>query len=110
MGVILGTAAYMSPEQARGSSVDKRADVWSFGVVLFEMLTGCRLFEGKTVSHVLAAVLKTEPDWAALPAETPTTIAKLVRRCLAKERRKRVPDIGMARFEIDDATAAPAGV
>ena len=108
MGVIMGTAEYMSPEQASGATVDKRADIWSFGAVLFEMLTGKRAFDGETVSHVLAAVLKTEPDWAALPNETPAAIQTLLRRCLAKERRRRVPDIGMARFEVDDATAAPA--
>ena len=107
-GVIMGTAAYMSPEQASGSHVDKRADIWSFGVVLYEMLTGRRAFDGETVSHVLAAVLKTEPSWAALPSETPAAIHTLLRRCLAKERRRRVPDIGMARFEIDDVMAAPA--
>ena len=107
-GVILGTAAYMSPEQASGTRVDKRADIWSFGVVLFEMLTGRRAFDGETVSHALAAVLKTEPDWTALPAETPAAIDKLLRRCLVKERRGRVPDIGMARIEIDDAFRAPA--
>ena len=107
-GVIMGTAAYMSPEQAAGKPVDKRADIWSFGVVLFEMLTGKRAFDGETVSHVLAAVLKTEPDWAALPAKTPAAIQKLLGRCLAKERRRRVPDIGMARFEINDAMTAPA--
>ena len=106
-GVIMGTAAYMSPEQASGAVVDKRADIWSFGAVLFEMLTGRRAFDGETVSHVLAAVLKTEPDWDTLPAETPVAIHRLLRRCLAKERRSRVPDIGMARFEIDDARAAP---
>ena len=108
MGVIMGTAAYMSPEQASGATVDKRADIWSFGAVLFEMLTGKRAFDGETVSHVLAAVLKTEPDWAALPTGTPAAVEKLLRRCLAKERRRRVPDIGMARFEIDDAMSAPA--
>ena len=108
MGVIMGTAAYMSPEQASGATVDKRADIWAFGAVLFEMLTTKRAFDGETVSHVLAAVLKTEPDWAALPTETPTAIEKLLRRCLAKERRKRVPDIGMARFELDDALTAPS--
>ena len=107
-GVILGTAAYLSPEAASGKPVDRRADVWSFGVVLFEMLTGRRVFDGETVSHVLAAVLRTEPDWSALPSGTPATIQKLLRRCLAKERRRRVPDIGMARFEIDDAVTAPA--
>ena len=108
MGVIMGTAAYMSPEQVSGLQVDKRADIWALGVVLFEMLTGRRPFEGETVSHVLAAVLKTEPGWAALPTETPAAIQKLLRRCLAKERGRRVPDIGMARFEIDDAITAPA--
>ena len=107
-GVILGTAAYMSPEQASGSTADKRADIWSFGVVLFETLTGKRAFDGETVSHVLAAVLNTEPDWAALPTETPAAIHTLLRRCLAKGRRRRVPDIGIARLEIDDALTAPA--
>ena len=106
-GLIMGTAAYMSPEQASGAAVDKRADIWSFGVVLFEMLTGRRTFEGETVSHVLAAVLKTDPEWATLPSGTPAAIDRLLRRCLAKERRKRVPDIAVARIEIDDAIEAP---
>ena len=108
MGVIMGTAAYMSPEQATGSPVDKRADIWSFGVVLFEMLTGQRMFTGETVSHVLASVLRADPDWTTLPSETPAAIHTLLRRCLAKDRRRRVPDIGMARIEIDDAITAPA--
>ena len=107
MGVIMGTAAYMSPEQASGSTVDKRADIWSFGVVLFEMLTGQRMFTGETVSHVLAAVLRADPDWTTLPTETPAAIRTLLRRCLAKDRRHRVPDIGLARIEIDDAITAP---
>ena len=107
-GVILGTAAYMSPEQASGKPVDKRADIWAFGAVLFELLTGTRPFQGETVAHVVAGILNTEPDWGALPPETPVTIQTLLRRCLAKERRRRVPDIGMARFEIDDAITAPA--
>ncbi|MEO8055448.1 MAG: serine/threonine-protein kinase, partial [Acidobacteriota bacterium] len=81
-GVILGTAAYMSPEQARGKPVDKRTDVWAFGCVLFEMLAGKRAFEGETVTDVLAAVLMKEPDWAALPERTPTKIRELLRRCL----------------------------
>ena len=81
-GMILGTPAYMSPEQARGIAVDKRADVWAFGVVLWEMLTGQRLFAGATVSDTLAAVLKTEPDWTTLPAGTPAPIRTLLRRCL----------------------------
>ncbi len=103
-GVILGTAAYMSPEQARGNVVDKRADLWAFGVVLYEMLTGTRLFDGGTTSDVLAAVLKVEPDWQRLPADTPAPIRKLLRRCLEKDRKRRVRDAGDARFEIEDAS------
>jgi serine/threonine-protein kinase len=99
-GVILGTAAYMSPEQARGKPVDKRADIWAFGVVLFEMLTGRRLFQGETVSDTLAAVLKTEPEWGLLPAETPQRIRELLRRCLARDPRERLRDIGDARIEL----------
>jgi serine/threonine protein kinase len=111
-GVILGTAAYMSPEQARGIAADKRADIWSFGVVLYEMLTGRYLFRGETVSDTLAEVLKTDPDWKALPAETPPAIRKLLRRCLVKDPKLRLRDIGDARLEIDEArapavTAAP---
>ncbi len=109
-GMILGTAAYMAPEQARGTAVDKRADVWAFGVVLYEMLSGQRLFAGATVSDTLAAVLKTEPDWTALPAGTPPSIRKLLRRCLEKDRKHRLTDAGAARLEIDDAlTASPTG-
>ena len=103
MGVIMGTAAYMSPEQAAGQVVDKRSDIWSFGVVLFEVLTGQRMITGETVSHVLASVLKTDPDWALLPANTPGPIRRLLRRCLVKKRTERIPDIGMARIEIDEA-------
>ena len=103
----MGTAAYMSPEQASGTAVDKRADIWSFGVVLFEMLTGERMFTGETVPHVLASVLRADPDWTTLPTETPAAIRTLLQRCLAKDRRRRVPDIGMARIEIDDAITAP---
>src|SRR5262249_10349882 len=91
VGIILGTAAYMSPEQAVGKPVDKRTDLWSFGVVLLEMLTGRQVFYGETVSHVLAAVLKDEPKWAALPPTTPASIHRLLRRCLEKDRRRR-PD------------------
>ena len=105
-GMILGTAAYMAPEQARGTAVDKRADVWAFGVVLFEMLTGQRLFAGATVSDTIAAVLKAEPDWATLPACTPLSIRKLLRRCLEKDRKRRLTDAGAARLEIDDALTA----
>jgi Tol biopolymer transport system component len=97
-GLILGTAAYMSPEQARGRPVDKRADIWAFGVVLFEMLTGKRLFVGETVSDTLAAVLKEEVPWSRLPAATPRGVAQLLRRCLTRDPRERLRDIGDARF------------
>ncbi len=107
VGVILGTAAYMAPEQARGTAVDKRADVWAFGVVLFEMLTARRLFAGATVSDTLAAVLKGEPDWTALPAGTPPPIRRLLRRCLEKDRKRRLPDAADARLEIDEALTTP---
>jgi serine/threonine-protein kinase len=108
MGVIMGTAAYMSPEQARGSVVDSRADVWSFGVVLYEMLTGTRLFDGATVSDTLASVLKTEPDWEVLSGDIPASIKKLLRRCLNKDRKDRLQHIGDARVEINEALTAPA--
>ena len=108
-GLILGTAAYMSPEQARGNGVDKRADLWAFGVVLFEMLTGTRLFEGATIAETLAAVLKTEPDWAALPPQTPPSIRTLLRRCLEKDRKRRLADAASARLEIDDAQLPSRG-
>ncbi len=107
-GMILGTAAYMAPEQARGSVVDKRADLWAFGVVCYEMLTGTRLFEGVTISDTLAAVLRAEPDWTKLPADTPTPIRRLLRRCLEKNRKRRVESAADARLEIEDALTAPA--
>ena len=103
MGVIMGTAAYMSPEQAAGKPVDKRGDIWSFGVVLFEMLTGQRLFTGETVSHVLGAVLQVEPEWGALPAGAHQPLRRLLRRCLQKDRRRRLRDIGDALTELDEA-------
>ncbi len=102
-GVILGTAAYMSPEQARGKKVDKRADIWAFGVVLWEMLTGRRLFLGETVSDTLAAVLTKEADLAALPAGTPASVRRLVARCLQRDPRRRLRDIGEATIAIEDA-------
>ena len=102
LGVILGTAAYMAPEQAAGGAADRRADVWAFGVVLYEMLSGRRLFEGETVSHVLAGVLKDAPDFAALPSSTPRRIEDLVRRCLRKKPRERLQAIGDARVVIDE--------
>jgi len=101
-GVILGTAAYMSPEQAKGRAADKRSDVWAFGCVLYEMLTGRRTFEGADVSEVLAGVIKSEPDWSRLPADTPAHIRTLLRRCLQKDPRRRLPHIGVARLEIDE--------
>jgi len=107
-GVILGTAAYMSPEQARGKPVDKRADIWAYGCVLYEMLCGCRPFAGETTSDTLAAVLTSAPDWSRLPAETPEPIRRLVRRSLEKNPKLRLPDIAVARLEIDEAVATPA--
>ena len=107
-GMILGTAAYMAPEQARGTAVDRRADVWAFGAVLYEMLTAKRLFAGATMSDTIAAVLTREPEWTALPTGTPPPIRKLLRRCLEKDRKRRLTDAGAARLEIDDAlTASP---
>ena len=110
-GLILGTAAYMSPEQARGKPVDKRADVWAFGALLYEMLTGQRLFGGETVSDVLAAVLTREPDWATLPAATPAAVRRLIARCLDRDPRKRLRDVGEARLLLEAPLAgevAPA--
>jgi Tol biopolymer transport system component len=105
--VILGTAAYLSPEQARGAALDKRSDIWSFGVVLYEMLTGQHLFRGETLSDTLAGVLKTDPNWKALPPETPASIRRLLRRCLERDRKRRLPDIADALLEIDEARAEP---
>ena len=106
-GVILGTAAYMSPEQASGKTVDKRTDLWAFGVVLLEMLTGRSVFEGETVSHILASVLKDTPDWGALPQDTPAPIRRLLRRCLEKDRKRRLDSATAARLEIEEALTAP---
>ncbi|HXI04038.1 MAG TPA: protein kinase [Candidatus Saccharimonadales bacterium] len=106
-GVILGTAAYMSPEQARGRAVDKRSDIWSFGVVLWEMLTGRRPFGGETVSDTLASVLKESPDFTALPKGTPAAVRTLLRRCLEKDPRERLRDIGEARILLTEAIASP---
>lgn len=100
-GVIMGTAGYMSPEQARGKSVDKRADIWAFGVVLYEMLAGRSTFEGETISDTLAAVLKTDPAWSALPADTPPYVRRLLRRCLERDPNRRLRDIGDAWIEMD---------
>ena len=107
-GMILGTAAYMAPEQARGRTVDKRADIWAFGVVLFEMLTGHRLFEGETISDTLAAVLTKDVDWSRLPAMTPSSIRQLLRRCLERDPTRRLRDIGEARVVLADTPALMA--
>jgi Tol biopolymer transport system component len=106
-GVILGTAAYMSPEQARGKAVDRTADVWAFGCVLYEMLAGRAVFEGETAAEVLGGVFKQEPDWSRLPADTRPAIRHLLRHCLQKDRRQRLKDIGDARLEIEEASTSP---
>ncbi|NIM97906.1 MAG: protein kinase, partial [candidate division Zixibacteria bacterium] len=102
-GVILGTAAYMSPEQAKGKGVDKRTDIWAFGCVLFEMLTGKRAFEGETVSEVIASVLKGEPDWGALPKSIPAPLHRLLERSLEKDPNRRLRDIGDVQFDLEEA-------
>jgi len=107
-GMILGTAAYMSPEQARGKSVDKRADIWAFGVVLYEMLTGRIMFEGDTVSDTLAGVLRAPLDFNTLPAGTPPTVRRLLERCLERDPKRRLRDMGDAWVEIDAPASAPA--
>jgi serine/threonine protein kinase/Tol biopolymer transport system component len=109
-GAIIGTAAYMSPEQARGKAVDRRADVWAFGALLYEMLTGRRAFEGETASDILAAILMREPDLAALPTATPATVRELIGRCLRRDPRSRQRDIGDARVILEDSAALPPTV
>jgi Tol biopolymer transport system component len=100
-GVLLGTAAYMSPEQARGASVDRRADIWAFGCVLYELLTGRPVFDAGSVAEILSAIFSREPDWSALPAATPPSIQRLLRRCLVRDPRKRLRSLGDALFELD---------
>jgi Tol biopolymer transport system component/predicted Ser/Thr protein kinase len=107
-GVILGTAAYMSPEQARGKAVDRRADIWAFGCLLYECLTGRQAFSGETVSDVIARILQGEPEWAALPAQTPERVRGLLRHCLEKDARRRLRDIGDARIEIEEVKSVRA--
>ena len=102
-GIILGTAAYMSPEQAKGKAVDRRADIWSFGVVLYEMLTGRQMYGGETATDIMAAVVRAEPDWSQLPKNTPGRIRELLQRCLVKDDKRRLRDIGDARLVLDDA-------
>src|SRR5204863_8466269 len=99
---ILGTAAYMSPEQAKGRTMDTRSDVWSFGCVLFEMLAGKVAFRGDTVTETLAAVIRGDPDWSQLPAETPPLVRSLLRRCLLEDVRQRLQAIGDARITLEE--------
>ena len=111
VGLILGTAAYMSPEQARGRAVDKRTDIWAFGAVLYEMLTGARAFDGEDITEMMASVVKSTPDWAALPSDTPPHIVTLIQRCLEKDRNARIGDMAVVRFLLaSDAAAAIATV
>ena len=107
-GIIMGTAAYMSPEQARGKAVDRRSDVWAFGCVLYEMLTGKAAFDGETVTDILGAIIHKEPDWTALPADTPPRLLELLRRCLHKDVRQRLRDMGDAQLELESARLLPA--
>src|SRR6201987_4428065 len=102
-GVLLGTAAYMSPEQARGKRVDRRADIWAFGCMLYEMLTGRAAFTGETMSDILASVIRAEPDWPSLPESVPPRIHELLRRCLQKDAKLRLRDMGDARILIEEA-------
>ena len=106
-GVVFGTASYMSPEQARGLSVDRRSDMWSFGCLLFEMLSGYRAFTGTTVAETMAAVLHATPDWTLLPDTTPVSLRRLVRRCLVRERSQRLDSASVARLEIEAASSSP---
>jgi serine/threonine-protein kinase len=106
-GVILGTAAYMSPEQAKGQEVDHRTDIFAFGCVLYEMLTGRQAFPGEGLSEILASVLKAEPDWKRLPADTPAAVRRVLLRCLRKDRNRRLQTIGDARIEIEEASSEP---
>ena len=106
-GTILGTVAYMSPEQANGAALDRRTDIFAFGAVLYEMLTGERAFPGETAGDILAAVIRAEPDWSKLPADTPSGIRRLLRRCLAKDRNRRLETARDARIEMDDAHTEP---
>jgi hypothetical protein len=109
LGMVLGTAAYMSPEQARGHPADKRSDVWAFGCVLYELLAGKRAFEGAEISDTMAAVLRAEPNWASLPSQMPEPITTLLKRCLDKDHKRRLRDLGDARLELDDAQRPSGG-
>ena len=103
-GVILGTAAYMSPQQAMGKAVDRRTDIWSFGVVLFEMLTGRQMLTGETTTEILAAVIRAEPAWTMLPKDVPPRIRELLKLCLVRDDKRRLRDIGDARLDLENAT------
>jgi len=105
IGMILGTAAYMSPEQAKGRAADKRSDIWAFGCVLYEMLTGLRAFDGEDLTEVLAAVVKSEPDWNAIPTDVPPHVTQTIKKCLAKDRKVRVPEVSVIRFLMDEMPA-----
>ena len=107
-GIILGTAVYMSPEQAKGKPADKRSDIWAFGCVLYEMLTGKRAFDGEDLTDVVAAVVRGDPDWAAIPAEVPAHIRTLLKGCLEKDRKARLGDIAVVRYLLEQAPATPA--
>ena len=109
VGALLGTAAYMAPEQAKGKPADKRSDVWAFGCVLYEMLTGKRVFEGDDIADTLANVLKVEPDWSRLPHSLPPAITVLLRRCLAKDARQRCGDMAAALILLEESTNLAAG-
>ncbi|NIV49395.1 MAG: protein kinase, partial [Gammaproteobacteria bacterium] len=106
-GLVLGTPTYMSPEQARGKPVDRRTDIWAFGCVLYECLTGTRAFRGDSLTDVLSAIVSDEPGWAALPASVPAGVRRLLRRCLEKDPRRRLRDVGEARIELEDAPREP---
>jgi serine/threonine-protein kinase len=108
VGMILGTAAYMAPEQAKGRPADKRSDIWAFGCVLYEMLTGKRAFQGEDISDTLAAILRGDPDWDGIPADVPPSIHALVRGCLKKDRKQRIRDVSTALFLLDEPLALAA--
>jgi serine/threonine protein kinase len=108
LGTILGTAAYMAPEQARGKPVDKRADIWAFGATLFELYSGTRAFHGEDSTDILAAVVKLEPDWSALPADVPVNVRRVIRHCLVKDRRNRLREITDARIELSSPVESAA--
>ncbi len=107
-GMIIGTAAYMSPEQARGKAVDKRSDVWAFGCVLYEMLSGRRAFDGEDATEIISAVMKSEPEWSALPQDVPAHLRAIITRCLVKDRKTRIPDLSVVRFMLDGSLTAAA--